>query len=149
MDAVEIIWKVCAQAKVDIEVVESFLRPENLEVSPRYVLKHALNEKRQQYFPALRYIRKAEPLCGMQKTMVGKPGKRRCTAGEWAEQGMTLSIKGQGKSPAVPRQNPTNAPASAKLVISKRRRRPLGLDGRQAKAKGCLREPGQGNAEIP
>ena len=32
---------------------------------------------------------------------------------------------------------------------SKRRRRPLGSDGRQAKAWCCLREVGKGNAEIP
>ena len=31
----------CAQVIADIEVVESLLRPENLEVSQRYVLKHA------------------------------------------------------------------------------------------------------------
>ena len=31
----------CAQVIVDIEVVEGLLRPENLEVSLRYVLKHA------------------------------------------------------------------------------------------------------------
>ena len=31
----------CALVKVDIDVVERLLRPENLEVSVRYVLKHA------------------------------------------------------------------------------------------------------------
>ena len=31
----------CAQVKVNIDLVESLLRPENLEVSLRYVLKHA------------------------------------------------------------------------------------------------------------
>ena len=37
----------------------------------------------------------------------------------------------------MPRLHPTNSPASAKLVVSWRRR-PLGLDGRQAKAKDCF-----------
>ena len=41
MDAVEDYLASCAQVIVDIEVVESLLRPENLEVSLRYVLKHA------------------------------------------------------------------------------------------------------------
>ena len=41
MDAVEDYLENCAQVKVDFEVVESLLRPENLEVSPRYVLKHS------------------------------------------------------------------------------------------------------------
>ena len=48
----------------------------------------------------------------------------------------------------MPRQNPTNASASAKLVISQRRRRPLGLDGRQTRARYCIREIGKGNVEI-
>ena len=41
MDAVEDYLERCAQVIVDVEVVERLLRPENLEVSLRYVLKHA------------------------------------------------------------------------------------------------------------
>ena len=41
MDAVEDYLESCAQVIVDIEVVESLLRPENHEVFLRYVLKHA------------------------------------------------------------------------------------------------------------
>ena len=41
MDAVEDYLEHCVQVEVDIEVVESLPRPENLEVSPRYVLKHS------------------------------------------------------------------------------------------------------------
>ena len=41
IDAVEDYLESCAQVIVDIEVVESLLRPENLEVSLRYVLKHS------------------------------------------------------------------------------------------------------------
>ena len=40
-DAVEDYVASCAQIIVDVKVVESLLRPENLEVSLRYVLKHA------------------------------------------------------------------------------------------------------------
>ena len=40
MDAVEDYLENCAHVEVDIQVVESLLRPENLEVSPRYILKH-------------------------------------------------------------------------------------------------------------
>ena len=39
------LWKIilesCAQVKVDIDLVQRLLRPENLEVSLRYVLKHS------------------------------------------------------------------------------------------------------------
>ena len=41
MDAVEDYSGSCAQTMVDIEVVERLPRPENIEVSLRYVLKHA------------------------------------------------------------------------------------------------------------
>ena len=41
IDAVEDYLEKCAQVKVKIDLVESLLRPENLEVSSRYVLKHA------------------------------------------------------------------------------------------------------------
>ena len=41
MDAVEVYLENCAQVKVDIEVVESLLKPEKLEISPKYILKHS------------------------------------------------------------------------------------------------------------
>ena len=37
----KIIWKIAPTSLVEIELVESLLRPEDLEVSLRYVLKHA------------------------------------------------------------------------------------------------------------
>ena len=40
-DAVEDYLESCAQDIVDLDVVERLLKPENLEVSLRYVLKHA------------------------------------------------------------------------------------------------------------
>ena len=104
----------------------------------------AHSKKRQQYFPALRHIWKAEPLRGKQKTMVGKSGKRRCTAGEWAKRVVRLWVsRSQVKSSAVP-QHPTDSPASAKLIVGWRRRSSLGRDGRQAKAKDSSRELGSG-----
>ena len=53
-DAVEDYLENFAEGIVKIELVERLLRPENLGVSLRYVLKHATG--RQQYFPALRHI---------------------------------------------------------------------------------------------
>ena len=44
IDAVEDYLENCAQVTVNIDLVESLLRPENLEVSLRYVLKHASYE---------------------------------------------------------------------------------------------------------
>ena len=63
------------------DVSTSFTK--TFEVSLRYVLKHATG--RGSNFPALRHIKEAEPLCGKQRTMVGKSGKKRCAAGAWAK----------------------------------------------------------------
>ena len=51
-DAAEDYFEKSAQDPVEIDLVESLLRPENLEVSLRYVLKHA-NYGGGQYLPAL------------------------------------------------------------------------------------------------
>ena len=45
----------------------------------------ALDERRQQIFPALPHIRENEPLRGKQKTTAGDSGEKRCTAREWAK----------------------------------------------------------------
>ena len=74
MDAVEDYLDKCAQVRVKIDLVESLLRPENLEVSLWYVLKHA-TYRGQQHLPAFRHSRIAESTCCKQKTMVGKSGK--------------------------------------------------------------------------
>ena len=50
IDAVKDYLESCAQVTVDIEVVESLLRPENLEVSLRYVLKYATSSNIFQLF---------------------------------------------------------------------------------------------------
>ena len=74
IDAFKDYLETCAHVTVKIDSVECLLRPENLEVSLRYVLKHvtfgaATSSSSSTY-------RKAEPLRGKQK-MVGKSGKRR------------------------------------------------------------------------
>ena len=85
MDAVEDFVENSAQVKVDIEVVESLPQPEKRRDLSR-VHPEALNDKRQQYFPALRHIREAETLRGKQKTMAEESrGKQRCTARELAK----------------------------------------------------------------
>ena len=52
MDAMEDYLENCAQVKVETEVVESLLRPENAEVSQK-VHPEAFNKTRQQHLPAL------------------------------------------------------------------------------------------------
>ena len=140
-DAVEDYLEKCAQVIVKIDLVESLLRPENLEVSLRYVLKHANYGGSNIIQLFLRHNRKAEsPRC-KQKTMVGKSGERRCEAGEWEKRVVRPWVsRSQGKSSAVSQQHSTDSSASAKLVVGQRRRRSLGTEGRKAKAKDCFRE---------
>ena len=93
MDAVEDYLENCAQVKVDIEVVESLLKPENIEVSPRYVLKHS-TRRGNNIFQLFDTSGEAGPLCGKQKTMVGWRGKRETVHGkrDGKTSGMILSI---------------------------------------------------------
>ena len=86
LDAVEDYLECCAQVIVDIGVVERLLRPENLEVSLRYVLKaRNLLAEAATSSSSSTHQKKPNRFRGKQKTMVGKSGKRRCAAGEWAK----------------------------------------------------------------
>ena len=148
MDAVVEYLENCSQIEVDIEVVESLLKPESRQVSPRYLLKHSTRDRKIFQF----FDTSEKPRTTLWQAehdlwrVIGDTvhGKR---VGKTS--GMILSIKELWQKPTVPRQNPTNAVAAAKFAVSQRRRRPLGRDGRQAKARYCLREMGKGNAEIP
>ena len=109
MDAVEDYLESCAQVIVDIEVVERLQRPENLEVSLRYVLKHATRRgsnifqlfetsERPNHFVAIR----RRWLESQEETVHGKrTGKT---------SGMTLSIKEPGqklrRAPIAPYRRP-------------------------------------------
>ena len=53
-----------------------------------------------------------------------------------------------GESSSVPREDPENADAAAKLAFVQGRRKPVDLCGRQAKAACRFRGDGQENAEI-
>ena len=84
MEAVEDYLENCANVIVDSEVLERLMEPEKLEISPRYILKYSTRGG-STTFPALRHIRETGPLRGKQKTMLGEPGEKRCTAREWAK----------------------------------------------------------------
>ena len=98
MGAVEDNLESCAHVKVDIEVVERLPRPANLEVSLRYVLKHATG-RGSNIFQLFDTPKKAEPLWQAEdacwkvreETVHGKRmGKT---------SGMTLSVKEPGRKP--------------------------------------------------
>ena len=140
IDAVEDYLESCAQVIVEIELVESLLRPENLEVSFRYVLKHATSRS-SNIFQLFSTSEKAESLLWQaddgwkvrEETMRGR------RMGETS--GTTLGIK-------EPRQKLRRAPTALYrlLCLNKARRRPE--KKKIIGAKDCLREPGQEHAEI-
>ena len=147
-DAVEDYLANCAQFIVDIELVESLLRPEDLEVSLRYVLMHATyraatssSSSAHQKSRITLWQAEGDGWKVREETMRGR------RMGETS--GTTLGIKELRQKLRRAQQHSTDSSASAKLVVGQRRRRSLGSDGRKAKAKDCFREPGQGRAEVP
>ena len=132
--------------KVDTDVLESLLKPENLEVSK--VRPRVLNEKRQQFFQLFDTSEKPNLFVACRRRSLESQGKMVHGKRVGKTSGMIFSFKEQWQKPRRARQDPTNAVPAAKLVVSQRRRRPLGPDGSQAKAKYCLRELGKGNVEI-
>ena len=141
IDAVEDYLERCAQVIEEIDLVESLLRPEKLEVSLRYVLKHATcrssnifqlfdTSEKPNHFVASR-IRWLES----QGRDVARQENGR---NEWCDLGY------QGAKAKL-RRAPTALYRLLCLSKARRRqkkRRSLGSDGRTAKAKDCLREPG-------
>ena len=133
MDAVGDFLESCAQVIVDIEVVESLLRPENLEVSLTYVLKHALEEAA--LFSSSSIHQKGRTtLCQpeedcwivREETVHGKRmGKT---------SGMTLSIKALGqksrRAPTEPQQSLSSAREEEDhwVLIEDRRRRRVAFE---------------------
>ena len=111
IDAVEDYLETCAQVKVKIDFVESLPRPENLEVSSRYVLEHA-NNGSSNIFQLFDTAEKAESPRWLQAEDDGWK-----VSGETS--GTTLGIK-------EPRQKLRRAPTALYrlLCLSKARRRP-------------------------
>ena len=110
------------------------MEPENLEVSLRYVL---------------RYSTRAAISCSSSTNQKSRTTSWQAEDDGWRAKEETVHGWSDGKRPAVPQQDLQNAIAAATCAVSQRRRRPLGLDGRQAKAKYRLRKFGVGYSEIP
>ena len=63
--------------------------------------------------------------------------------------GMTLSVKELWQKPRRAATGSYKRSCRSKVRRQPEKKGPLGLDGRQAKARYCFREIGKGNAEIP
>ena len=116
MNAVEDYLESCAQVVVDIEVVGRLLRPENLEVSLRYVLKHATG-RGSNIFQLFDTSEKPNHFVASRRRWLesqGRDGARQESGqNEWYD----LEYHGaKAKAPPCPQQHPTDSLASAKLV---------------------------------
>ena len=128
MDAVEDYLGSCGKVMVDIDVVERLLRPENLEVSLRYVLKHA-TRRGSNIFQLFDTSEKPNHFVASSRLWLesqGRDGARQENGqNEWHD----LEYQGaRAKAPPCPDttvKTPLPQPSS-----SSARRRPLGLDGR-------------------
>ena len=82
IDALEDYLGNCAQVTVNMDVVESLLRPENLEVSLRYVLEPA-NYGGSNIFQLFDTSEMPNHFVASRRRWLEKSGERRCEAGDW------------------------------------------------------------------
>ena len=93
-----------------------------------YILKHS-TRRGSNIFQLFDTLEKPNHFVASRRRWLENQGNM-CTARRWAKR----------VAPAVPWKDSKNAAATTKFDVSQRRRWPLGADGRQAKARYCLRE---------
>ena len=98
MEAVEDYLENCAHVKVDIEVLESLLKPENLEVSPRYVLKYS-TRRGSNIFQLFDTSEKPNHFVASRRRWLESQGKMVHGKRVGKTSGMILSIKEQWQKP--------------------------------------------------
>ena len=141
MGAVENYLESCADIKVDIDALARFVEPEDEGVCLRYILTYSTRGGSHFFQSFLIHARKRINSWRIEGVGWSTQEEGASTHWRWPNEWRDLQYQGAvAKASAVPRQHLTDAPASAKLVVTCRRRRSLGLDGRLAKAKDCLRE---------
>ena len=81
MDAVEDYLENCAEVKVDIDVVQSLLKPEKLEVSRKYGLKRS-TRRGSIIFQLFDTSEKPNHVVASRRRWLESQGEKRCTARE-------------------------------------------------------------------
>ena len=150
MDAVEDYLESCAQIIVDIEVVERLLRPENLEVSLKYVLKHATGRGSNIFQLSDTSEKKPNHFVASRKRWLESQGRN--GAREERGQNEWHDIEFQGataKAPPCPDRT-LQAPLPQQSSSSAREEegRLVLMEGRQTMARYCFREIGKGHADT-
>ena len=98
MEAAEDYLENCARVKVDIEVLESLLKPENLEVSLRYVLKY-LTRRGTNIFQLFDTSEKPNHFVASRRRWLESQGKMVQGKRVGKTSGMILSIKEHWQKP--------------------------------------------------
>ena len=131
---------------VDIDVVERLLRPEILEVSLRYVLKHATG-RGSNLLQLFDTSEKPNHFVASRRRWLESPGgdgaRHENGQNEWCDLGNQGPVAKAPPCPNSTRQTPLPQQSSSSA------REEGDQWDMMEKAKDCFREPRQGNAEIP
>ena len=128
----------CVHTKVNSEDLER-LEPENEGVSLK-VHPEGLDERRQQYFPTYWHSREKGPLRGKQKNDGCRVRVRRQQSknvGNKSGHGIWVPRR-NGESSSVPREDPENADAAAKLAFIQGRGKASGSRWKTSESGGSL-----------
>ena len=139
MVAVEDNLEKCADIKVDIEELERLMEPEDEEVCQRYILKYSTRGG-SNIFKLFDTSEKKDHLVGS----LEHQGERVAVQERWHNEWHDIEYHGAvAKAPPCPDRT-LETPLPQRSSSSDREEGgSLGIDGRQAKAKRCLRKRGQ------
>ena len=138
----------CAQIIVDIEVVKKLLRPENLEVSLRYVLKHA-TRRGSNIFQLFDTSEKPNHFVASTRRWLESQGRDGARQENGQNEWYDLEYQGaKSKAPPCPSTLQTRLPQQS---LSSARGEEVHWDVMEDRRRGRIssRELGQGNAEVP
>ena len=107
----KITWRNFVNTKVDIESLESFMEPEDEEVSLRYILKYSTRGG-SNISSFLTQQRKKDHFVASRKRWLA--AQQESWQNEWHD---IFVSRSHGESPAVPREDPENAFAAAKFAF--------------------------------
>ena len=139
MGAVKDFLDKCVNTKVDIEALERLMEPENGEVSLRFILKYS-TRRGSNIFLLFDTTEKKDHFVASRTRWLESQGKDATKQESWQHEWHDIRYQGvsHGKSSSVPREDPENADAAAKLAF---------IQGGR-KASGSLWKTGEGGVSL-
>ena len=129
---------------MDIEALERLIEPEDEEVCLRCILKYSTRGS-SNIFQLFDTSEKKDHLVAHRRRWLEHQAERVAMQERWQDE--WHDVECQGVVVKVP-PCPENAVATAKLVLSQRRRRPLGIDWKTGEGETLPSRNGKGNVEI-